>query len=333
MHSESFDSLCNKLKSIDDEVFKYEQYTQNYLNKYINNIEYEVKLNSYVLCSLFDGVEEPFSELTVLDIGGGVGVMSMMLSAMGVGKVIYLDHNEVVAKDAKMLCEELEYSVDQFVVSDLSTVSSDIRAQIDLVVSRDVVEHLYDLHEVKFTPNEWPGLKKMVHNTSANMYCIWLKHYFKRVHEESEKEGVISYENGEKGFWGKRYDFIRNHLNVKDDSRCRELAVISRGLTYPDIERFVQSGDYPRTRYFEGNTCDPSSGNWAERLVPIEGYREWAELSGLELELKGGILNDRSGPSYVRLVKRGLNILIKNGLCGPTLWPSLMFVMNRSAAD
>jgi len=328
LHKESFNELTNKLNSFDAKSSILEQYTKDYLQKYLNNIEYEIQLNSRLVFELFKGLKTPIEELTVLDIGGGVGIMSMMLVSMGVGNVIYLDQNSAVTKDAELLAETLGFRAHRYLSSSLEHIPSDVASTIDIALSRDVLEHIYDLYSLDFSLSPYPNLKRMVHNTSANLYCLWLRKYFEEVHRESEKEGVIS-KTANGGYWQDRYEYLLKDLGIENTDEARELATATRGLNYADMANFLENREYPFERHWASNTCDPTNGNWSERLLPVEEYRKWARNNGFSVELKGGILNSNSGNVASRVSKSTLNVLITNNMCGPTLWPSLTFIMDR----
>jgi len=327
-HEDSFKELTIKLNSFDAESSILERYTKDYLQKYLNNIEYEIQLNSRLIYELFKGQNAPIEKSTVLDIGGGVGIMSMMLVSMGVGKVIYLDQNSAVTKDAELLANTLGFQAHRYLSSSLEQIPSDVASTIDIALSRDVLEHIYDLYSLDFSLSFYPNLKRMVHNTSANLYCLWLRKYFEEVHRESEKEGVIS-KTANGGYWQDRYEYLLKELGIKNTDEARELATSTRGLNYTDMANFLENREYPFERHWASNTCDPANGNWSERLMPVEEYRKWAGKNGFSVNLKGGILNGNSGSVASRVGKRTLNILITNNMCGPTLWPSLTFILDR----
>jgi len=268
-------------------------------------------------------------ELCVLDIGGGVGIMSMMLKAIGVGEVCYLDRNAVVAKDAKKLSGQVGMSIDQVLVADISSIDLNVRSRIDLAISRDVLEHIYDLSSLSFQGESWPNLRRMVHNTSANMYCIWLKKYFRKVHQESEKEGVMSKNGSYGGYWFDRYRIIENLNPDLDSAQKAELATHTKGLDHQDVIKYMESNVRPKEVIVQSNTCDPRNGNWAERLLPLDFYREWATLSEFDLNFTGGFVNEWKESKLKNAIFSVLNVLIKNEIVGPSLWPSLTMVMDR----
>jgi len=323
-----FEDLTKDLKYLDIETSVLEQYTYSYLTKYLNNIEYEIGLNSRLVHELFKGIEAPLEELTVLDIGGGVGIVSMMLVSMGVGRVIYLDQNPVVKRDAEILATRLNRPAHEYVSASLEDMPKEVSESIDLAISRDVIEHVYDLGALDFGQSRCPLLQRMVHNTSANMYCIWLKGYFREVHREAEKEGVIS-TAGAGGFWQVRYEYIKKELGITNEVEATKLASATRGLSFNDLNQYVDHGKYPHDRFWPENTCDPSNGNWSERLIPIEEYRKWADRNEFSMNLKGGILNGRSGGLASKWTKGFLNTLITNNMSGPSLWPSLTIILDR----
>lgn len=321
--------LAEQLQSIDIYSIDIHDYSRHYLKKYLDNIQYEIKLNSSILAAAMAGENEPES-ITILDFGGGIGMLSLLARSAGIRSVIYYDRDDRIRDDFHSLMFRLK-------VTDIELFSSrnlndyiDRLNDVEVVISRDVIEHVYDT-ETWF--REFSGITKIrtiVHNTSANMYCIWLRRYFREVHEHAEIEGysddLVKADTSPLGYADKRRRFLKG-LGVSEGPDLDMYTERSRGLDYSDMTKWYAEGA-PIREMDGSNTCDPETGNWAEKLISLRDYRRFGEVNGFEFEVRGGVL-DVKGSFLSRLIRGALNYLNRSGFTGPAFWPSLTLIYRR----
>ena len=85
----------------------------------------------------------------------------------------------------------------------------------------------------------------------------------------------------------------------------------TRGLTYPDIQKAIEKKSLPSPED-PYNTCDPATGNWAERILPIQTYEDLLAPYQFKLKVEKGFYNaDRNNP-VLSLICKGINALIRN---------------------
>ena len=81
-------------------------------------------------------------------------------------------------------------------------------------------------------------------------------------------------------YYTKRLEFIKRTYPDMEKSKAHEYAAITRGMNYEDIQYFIQSNNYDGTGAAtltgyqdKHNTCDPETGNYMERILPLKEYR------------------------------------------------------------
>ena len=105
------------------------------------------------------------------------------------------------------------------------------------------------------------------------------------------------------------------------------------GLTYPDIQKAIEKKSLPSPED-PYNTCDPATGNWAERILPIQTYEDLLAPYQFKLKVEKGFYNaDRNNP-VLSLICKGINALIRNsGSFGFLLAPFIILSCGKERAD
>ena len=108
---------------------------------------------------------------------------------------------------------------------------------------------------------------------------------------------------------------------------------LPKGLTYPDIQKAIEKKSLPSPED-PYNTCDPATGNWAERILPIQTYEDLLAPYQFKLKVEKGFYNaDRNNP-VLSLICKGINALIRNsGSFGFLLAPFIILSCGKERAD
>lgn len=275
-------AFVEKYKSLSNQSLSLDEYNANYLKKYLKKTEY----NTYLACQLIDGLDIKKFE-NVIDIGGGIGFNAAFFQFIGFENVIYFDVDPISTKDAKQIntalgITQIDYYSDGYeglIKFDLSN---------SLVCSRDVIEHIYDLPSF-FEITKPAKLNR--HNTAAVYNSYFRSSEFKAIHHRAENEGQITktkkQRDSKASYLALRTEIIQNLLKDKIPEDLRLAAVRTRGLTKLDIEKYLDSGVLPKhhTITLHSNTCDPITGNWAERTLPFKDYKLLAGNTPLSFKL------------------------------------------------
>lgn len=276
--------VANRFKqamlSVDIDALDCDAYNKSYIRRYLEKLDY----NIYLAVHLYEKSSQSHSEVTVVDLGGGCGFNSAFYAfLLSTEKLVYLDIDPESKRAAVALHEALGISKIEYRVGGLEAIE-DLLHQETVLLSRDVIEHVYDL-EAFFTLSSKAGSN--VHNTAAMKPSLFRSSEFKAIHHRAEKKG-----NDSK--LSKQRDQTRPYLELRKElisemglhlvpSEIERLAKATRGLNVSDIQRFVKHGLSPRHHLacLYTNTCDPLTGNWAERCITKSDYQKFAGPTGL----------------------------------------------------
>jgi hypothetical protein len=94
-----------------------------------------------------------------------------------------------------------------------------------------------------------------------------------------------------------RRRMIAEKFSFLEENEVKQLAVQTRGLKEADIYFFVEkyyskSGTIPYSPTDKYNTCDPVTGSFTERLLPIKAYATLYHQHDFELKAHNGFYNE-----------------------------------------
>lgn len=294
-------------------------YNKIYLKKHIESLSYSVNLGWQILESGLKKSDKPTDKITIAEIGGGTGIISLLARWLGFGKVIYSDTYEQSCIDFEVISNALGLKPNDIVCGSIQEIAAKYKNEIDLIVSRDVVEHIYDpgLFFKQSIENFYGAV--MVHNTSANIYNIFKMGYFKKIQELDEKYGNPNqFKPGDSvdSFYEMRYKFIHSNFSKLPEKTIEKLATNTRGKIYHDIytevENYIETGRIPELLSHPTNTCDPANGNWTEHLLTFEEYNSFVESLGYKTEWQFAPYDEWRNTGLKKAALKFLNKLINN---------------------
>ena len=260
-----FADLCEQIAQTDFESASISDRNRNYLNRNIESLRYYARI--YAAC-LKDIPE--VSNTVLVDYGGGCAFLSQFAKRLGVAKVIYVDINTESAQTAAELKRVLGIGPDVVIHGDsrdLKDWCAENNVVPDCLVSVDVIEHIYDLDAFFADLLAVNPSMKMVFTTASNP-CNKLKVRKLRKVMLADEQG----RGEEKGFCAQRLEFIRQRFSQLTENELEYWARNTRGLTFDDIEKTVAE-KRPNTAIDRYNTCDPATGSWTERVLPLSDYK------------------------------------------------------------
>jgi hypothetical protein len=319
--------LQRKLGDVDLAAVGLSPYNQRYLTHKLSVIEGELQQVADLLTMCLADSPIPLDRFTLLDYGGGSGVISLLAKELGVGTVVYNDIYDVSCKDAAALAGAIGMQLDGVVCGDVDDVLAYLRAQgheLNAVVSYDVLEHIYDVPSFFGALVTAPMSKRffrLVFASGANIKNARYVRYATRVQTTDELEGT-------EPEWGhKERDAVRPFLEIRREligaaapdlasEQVDELARATRGLRRDDIERAVgeyrEHGAISYRPDHPTNTCDPYTGNWSEHLMDPAWLERIVRDAGFDAAVEAGRYATAGGglkPAAKRLLNAAIGAL------------------------
>ena len=303
--------------SVDD--LPISDYNKIYLKKHLKSLTYSVNLAFQILESGIKKSTRPLEEITMAEIGGGTGIISLLAKWYGINKVIYSDTYKQSCIDFDVISTALGLKPDDIILGSIEELAKKYSHQVHMIVSRDVIEHIYDPQQFFKQSIENFNEVILVHNTSANIYNIFKKNYFKKIHKMDETTGnPDQFKPGDsvESHYSLRYKFIHSNFSKLPEKFIEQLARLTRGKNYHDIysdvKTFIESGKMPQPLPHPTNTCDPATGNWTEHLLTFEQYESFLIKYSYKTEWHFALYDEWRNTDIKKIVLKILNGFIKN---------------------
>jgi 2-polyprenyl-3-methyl-5-hydroxy-6-metoxy-1,4-benzoquinol methylase len=273
-------SLHEKLADLDPDRLDLTDYTRSYLRRYQRKLHTHIQKFSWVLAWGLAGQDRPPGRTVLLEYGGGCGILSLLARECGVGTVVYNDIYDVACVDAETIAQATDNRADQYICGDITDVVESLRGtplSYDVVVSSDVIEHIYDTQAFF---DEFPALSRgrlsVAMSTHANTYNPVVRR------ELTRKQIRVEHENREYERGHKKRDSLRSYLEIRRDivrecsaslgaDEIETLARSTRGRTDADVRSavftYLETKQLPTPPDHPTNTCDPLTGNWQDRFI------------------------------------------------------------------
>lgn len=311
--------LFSKLEHLDIRSLDISDYNKRYLG---NIVRSTLAVRSYILSWAVAPANIPLNHFVLLDYGGGTGILALLAKELGIGTVIYNDIYDVSCEDAKVIGDSIGNQADYYVHGDIDDVIEFLRTNsisCNAIASYDVIEHIYDIYEfLKKLTALSNGFLSVVMSSGANI--------FNPLNRKSIMKKQIEVENKDRERkWGhKERDCLRSYLKVREgmiiehapslsEEEIRRLARLTRGMIEIDIKQcvdgYLASGQLPSEPDHPTNTCDPYTGNWAERLMDPYHLKDVLSKSGFKVKVLSGYYG-RPMNAIKRLLASVLNLTI-----------------------
>lgn len=246
-------------------------------------------------------------DATVMDYGAGVGSLYLLAKKIGCKKVVYNDIIPEVKNAGELVAKALGIKIDEYILGDhISTLEQlkEKNIECDIVLSRNVIEHIYDLKDyyaamMKYLPNA-------LHfsSTSANYHNPITLYMHKKMHRKVENEYIKD-----------RIKYINEHFPEITENEIHKIASQIRGLAGKDIhlaiENYKKDGKLPDPSIHGTNTCEHIHGIWAEHIIPESEYKRLLEPLGYYVEIIPGFWDTHYSKGYKNLVGTFFNSLSK----------------------
>ena len=280
--------MLNKLQQLDYNALPISTYSRDYILRMLPHLGYYLSIYNRLLDKVISRHGNDPSKIILVDYGGGHGFLSITAKQRGIGTVIYVDYNPKAAETVACLSKEVGFGPDAIVVGDAKTLQQwclDHHTTPNILMGMDVIEHIYRLDTFfsdLFAIN--PRLE-MIFTTGSTPYNPLV---VKRLHRIMLRDELGH--DQVKGFREIRRTAIAQHYPAMDNETLNYWAENTRGMTIADTLKAVER-QKPFTVNDPYNTCDPETGSWTERILPIEEYQRLLNTHHASLQVTGGQYN------------------------------------------
>lgn len=316
-------ALAERLQTIDYDQLPISDYNKQYIGSLKPALRYFMRIYSDCLEKGLQATRLSPSEITLIDYEGGSGFLSICAKAIGIGHVIYIDLNKRSVETVLVLKEVLNIGPDEILHGDAETLCDwchEKSVKPQLFIATDLIEHVYDLSAFfndLFRINDRMHLLFTTASTPFNPYVQ------QRMHKR-----MIACENGTletPNYYTLRTNYITKHFPHLSPDETKKWATQTRGLTYPDIRKAIETNNRP-TPEDPFNTCDPATGNWVERILPLEIYEELLTPYQYKLKVEKGYYNTSRNNRLLSWVCEGINATIRSSGSFGFLWSPFIFL-------
>lgn len=248
------------------------------------------------------------SSLSFIDYGAGLGTLFLLAGTVGFKQVYFNDYFPQWAVYAKIICDNLGISITGYISGDIDAVidyGKKNNVLFDIVASRNVVEHIYDLRSF-YTKLHHSGLSTICYSTTTANYhniAMRLKHYW--YHYKVERSTYRK----------QREQHIRKRVPGISSIDLLQLVKHTRGKAFEDftnaIDFYFSKKPVPQVEFLGTNTCDCETGVWAEHMITRKNYTDITGKAGFALEYTAGFWDTHYKLAVVNLLARFLNRVIK----------------------
>ncbi len=314
--------VAGKLKTVNLDELAISDYNKQYLKRYVVSADFYISQYVQLFLNLLSFKHIEPSEASIIDYGGGCGILSAIASEIGFKTIIYNDIYAQSVKDAEVIVYALGSRVNHYVTGDIAFLVEYMNIhslRSDYVCSFDVLEHIYDWQkwfDSALTLNNNP---LFVFKTSANGANPIIRRRLAKIHNRAE---YIGREKGEgwkerdtaEPFLKIRRNIIEEYAPQLSDSIIDELALSTRGLMQDDIileiDEYIKNGKSTYRCKHATVTCDPYTGNWAENDIDTKDLQAYLTSKGFDTKIVNGFYS-YSANKTKSLPKTILNLIVR----------------------
>ncbi|MGG9972420.1 hypothetical protein ACQ33O_11560 [Ferruginibacter sp. SUN002] len=269
---------------------------------------FSIQNSAHILYHAIKKSNKHVSELNIVDYGAGLGTLFMLGSMLQIKRFVYNDHLAEWKNNAALICTALNIPVTDYIVGDITDVIKYAETEnfsFDIIVSRNVVEHIYSLPDFYAAVYEHNNGAIVYSTTTANYHNLATRLQHILIHRKIEN----------KHYSVNRKKAIQKINPSFSEKQLMALVSLTRGKALSDfteaVDDFSKNKTVTKVPYLKTNTCDHETGVWVEHLLSKEAYREIINHAGFSMEYSAGFWDTNYKNSFVNLCTKSLNKLIK----------------------
>jgi 2-polyprenyl-3-methyl-5-hydroxy-6-metoxy-1,4-benzoquinol methylase len=302
--------LFDILKSFDEPVLDVSNtYNDYFIHHHLGpRLFFSIQNSAHILYEAIKLSGKPLKKICAIDYGAGLGTLFMLGGMLGFKRFDYNDHLPEWQSTAKAVCKKSGIIIDDYITGDINAVVNYAalnNISYDIVVSRNVIEHIYNLQEfyrVIFNHNP----KTIVYSTTtANYHNLAMRWYHIYIHKKVDR---LYYKP-------QRAEEIRKINPSLPADQVTELTALTRGTGQQDfvnaVNNFAHSKALITDSSLRTNVCDCITGVWSEHLLTKNEYQKIINGSGFKMMYKAGYWDTHYSSGIKNFFAAALNRLIK----------------------
>ncbi len=301
--------LYQKLVVLDISDTEIDEFGKYYFNHHHggNRLFFSVQSSADIIFRSVKKMDRSISEITFMDYGAGLGTLFLLAGTVGFKQVYFNDYFPQWAEYAKIICRKLDIPMTGYITGDIDALidhGKKNNLSFDIVASRNVIEHIYDLGNF-YSKLFQSNLTRVCYATTTANYhniAMRLKHYW--YHNKVEK---ATYKK-------QREEYIKESVPGIPSKDLGELVTLTRGRAFADftntIDGYLNIKPVPAVEYLGTNTCDCRTGVWAEHLITKKNYFDIIQHAGFTSEYTAGFWDTHYKYTIVNLITGFLNRII-----------------------
>ncbi|UEG49056.1 class I SAM-dependent methyltransferase [Ferruginibacter lapsinanis] len=287
-----------------DDFFK-DYFANHHLGK---RLIFSIKSSAHILYQSIKKTNKPIGSINIVDYGAGLGTLFMLGSLLNVKRLIYNDHLPEWKNNAAIICNSLNIPVTDYITGDIADVihyADRTGFKFDIIASRNVIEHIYDLSAFYKQIN--------THNASAIVYSTTTANY---QNPAAHLQHILIHKKTEKKYFiAQRREQIKKIKKDITEEQLDELVSITRGRALHDftnaVNDYLQKKNIKEVPYLNSNTVDCTNGVWAEHLLAKSTYALIIQSAGFKMEYSAGFWDTNYKSPVANFLAGCLNLFIQ----------------------
>lgn len=308
--------LHEQILKLNVDMLDMDPFCRNYFKEcHSGRLIFSLRCSAHIIHDAVGLQTKRIEDCIFIDYGAGLGTLFMLAAKLPFKQVLYNDHLPEWCASAKVICDALSIPIGHFIRGDIDETilyckSNDIGP--DIIASRNVIEHIYDLEHFYSSIHKAFRYSLVYSTTTANLHnpAMHLKHVL--LHAQMEKKYFIN----------QRTELLKSKIPGIDQQALNKAVKLSRGKALHDfdvaVEEFKKTGNITPPPFLRSNTCDSTSGVWAEHILSRKEYKMIINRSGFTMQFKPGFWDINYKNPLANLFARTMNALIpvlgKNGI-------------------
>ncbi len=319
--NEACNTLYGKITTLNVDALPLEPFYKWYFKKcHLSRPVFSLQTSAKML---YDGISltgKKVEDIIVMDYGAGLGTLYIIAKMIGVKKIIYNDLLPEFAQPAIALDKVFGIIMDEYITGDTLATCKQLVAQdiqCDLIVSRNVVEHIYSLKDFFAIVHQYQPKAILYNSTTANWRNPAAHIQHRIIHKKSRplikanKMKIIK-------------EALPSITDVDLDMLANNLMQYG-GIEFTEaINNYKLSKSIPVPKNDYTNVCD-ETGNWGEHLIPYKQYQAYAPQ--YNVNFKPGFWDVNYESVIKRILGKTLNLFTKLFGDNGVLFSSFFYVV------